>query len=93
MPPSIDIPASLLEQILADPVQLLWTGQRVEREFLHVGLDEAILRGRGEDVIDQPLVARPERGAAAAAAWRIPDHWFKWLKELIRIFSENPRHI
>lgn len=67
MSPPIDIPGSLLEQVLPDPVELLGAGEGVEGELLHVGLDESILRGRGEYVVHETLVARPESGAAAAA--------------------------
>lgn len=73
MSSSIDISGGLLKQVLSDPVEFLRTRQRVEGEFLHVGLDESILWYRGEDVVHQPLVARPERGATAAATWNHKD--------------------
>ena len=61
----MDVLGRLLVQVLADPVQLLRGAQRVERQLVHVGLDEAILWVVREDVVDQSLVARSQGGAAA----------------------------
>lgn len=69
----INIPGSLLEEILSDAVQLLGRAKRVERQLLHVGLDEPILRHDGEDAVNQALVAWPQRTAAPAAACRPQD--------------------
>lgn len=39
----VNISGSPLEQILSDPIQLFGTAQRVERQFLHIILNQAIL--------------------------------------------------
>lgn len=63
---AIDVLGGLLIQILADAIQFVRRAERVEGQLLHVGLDQAILWIDGENVVNQTLVARPQRRAAAA---------------------------
>ena len=52
-------------EILSDPVPLLRTCGRVVDQLLHIGRVQSVLLVGGVDVVHQPLVPRPEGGAAA----------------------------
>ena len=53
-------------EIFSDPVPLLRTGGGVVDQLLHVGRVQPVLLVGGVDVVHQPLVPRPEGGAAPA---------------------------
>ncbi len=64
---SVHISVDALSEILPDPVQLLWGFHCKERQFVHVALDETILRIGWENAVDEALVAWSQRRAASAA--------------------------
>jgi len=56
VPPSVNVSAQFIVKIFSHPVKFFWRGKDIECQFLHVGLDEAILGVRGEDAIHEALV-------------------------------------
>jgi hypothetical protein len=56
IPSPVNVARGPLVQILSDPVQLFRRTESVEREFLHIILDEAILGVNREDIVNESFV-------------------------------------
>lgn len=70
IPSPVNVARGPLVQILSDPVQLFRRTESVEREFLHIILDEAILGVNREDIVNESFVPWSKCAATPATTWK-----------------------